>query len=47
MNLLLPIDLAVYYKNKSQIARVVTEQWVVDEVQCPNCNGNFEQYEAN
>ena len=47
MNLDLPIDLAKRYKSKSQIARVVTEAWVVTNITCPNCGSSLSEYPAN
>lgn len=37
MKLELPTQLAESYKNKSQIARVITESWVAENAYCPNC----------
>jgi type II restriction enzyme len=37
MNLRFDIDLAKNYKNNSQIARVLTESWVQENIYCPNC----------
>jgi len=47
MNLDLPIDLAKEYKSKSQIARVVTEAWVISNITCPNCGSSLRKYPAN
>lgn len=38
MNLNLPIQLADRYKSKSQIARIVTEAWVKNNLLCPSCS---------
>jgi len=40
MNLKFNSKLAEGYKSKSQIMRVLTEDWVKNEIFCPNC-GNF------
>ena len=37
MNLNFNIDLAEGYKSNSQIARVLTENWVKENSYCPNC----------
>lgn len=37
MNLNINIGLAEGYKSKSQIARVLTEDWVVNHMYCPCC----------
>ena len=37
MNLNFNIDLAGGYKSNSQIARVLTENWVKENSYCPNC----------
>lgn len=34
----LPVDLALGYKSPSQIARVVTEGWVSENLYCPSCD---------
>lgn len=40
MNLSFDISLSSNYENKSQIARILTENWVEKNIFCPNC-GNF------
>ena len=48
MNLDFSIELAQGYKSKSQIARVLTEDWVLSNSYCPNCgNSKLQSYEAN
>lgn len=48
MNLKLDILLANGYKNKSQIARIITENWVEDNSYCPCCGNNqLKSYENN
>ena len=47
MDLKLPIDLAIGYKSKSQIARVITEAWVLLKIRCPNCSDKLCEYPAN
>lgn len=37
MNLALNTELAHGYKSKSQIARLLTEDWVLNNSYCPNC----------
>ena len=37
MNLALNVNLAYGYKNNSQIARLLTENWVLNNCYCPNC----------
>ena len=48
MNLQFNIDRAENYTSNSQIARVLTENWVRENSYCPNC-GNFElnEFENN
>ena len=41
MNLDLPIEAAVGYKNRSQIARVLTEGWTQKNMYCPACTSNY------
>lgn len=37
MNLIFDKQLAIKYKNASQRARILTEQWVDESIFCPNC----------
>jgi len=39
--------LATQYKNQSQAIRVMTENWVKNEIFCPNCGTNIKNYENN
>ena len=42
------IELAKNYKSQSQIARILTEDWVLNNSYCPNCgNDNLNNYETN
>jgi len=41
------MHLADGYKSKSQIARVTTEAWVLQNVSCPNCDLPLNEYPAN
>lgn len=48
MNLQFDIDLAKSYKSNSQIARVLTESWVLRNIYCPNCGEvSLNEYENN
>ena len=47
MDLKLPVHLAKSYKSKSQIARVITEAWVVTNISCLNCEAALSEYPAN
>ena len=48
MNLKFDVELAKNYKSNSQIARVLTESWVKNNIYCPNCGGvPLEEYENN
>jgi len=48
MNLSFQIDLAQNYKNPSQRARVLTENWVSNHIYCPNCGHiNIDKYKNN
>jgi type II restriction enzyme len=47
MNLSLPMHLANNYTNQSQVARVTTEAWVVENILCPNCGGSLKEYSSN
>jgi type II restriction enzyme len=38
MNLQMNLELVKNYTSKSQIARVLTEDWVIQNIFCPNCN---------
>lgn len=41
MNLELPIEAAIGYKSRSQIARVLTEGWTQKNMYCPACTSNY------
>lgn len=47
MNLNLNTNLSDNYKNASQKARVLTESWVLNEIYCPNCGNNINEYDNN
>jgi len=47
MNLSLNIDLARPYNNNSQKARVLTENWMHQEIFCPSCGANICKYNNN
>ena len=48
MNLDFNTELAEGYKSKSQIARILTEDWVLNNSYCPNCGKNkLHNYETN
>jgi type II restriction enzyme len=47
MKLFLDKKLATGYKNKSQVARILTEDWVQKEIFCPNCGNKIESYANN
>lgn len=47
MNLNLDLKIANNYKNNSQVARIITEDWVLNQVFCPNCGGSIDGYENN
>lgn len=47
MNLAFDISLSERYKSKSQIARVLTEEWVDRNIFCPNCGNSLMNYENN
>ena len=48
MNLRFDIDLVKNYTNNSQIARVLTESWVLKNIYCPNCGeASLNEYENN
>lgn len=40
MNLSFDIELATRYKSNSQRVRVMSEQWVADNVYCPCCGNS-------
>ncbi|MGB0950046.1 MAG: DpnI domain-containing protein [Marinirhabdus sp.] len=41
MNLNFDLSLTKGYKSKSQIPRVLTENWVKNNGYCPNCNQHY------
>lgn len=47
MNLLLNPQIAKPYESNSQKARVMTENWVSNEVFCPNCGNYLKKFEDN
>lgn len=47
MNLNLNIKLAKNYHNKSQIIRVVSENWVKENAYCPNCGNSLVKFKNN
>lgn len=47
MKILLDNKISLPYKSNSQKIRVTTEQWVADEVFCPNCSNHINQFEGN
>ncbi|PID66124.1 MAG: restriction endonuclease [Gammaproteobacteria bacterium] len=48
MNLLFDTELSKNYKSNSQIARVLTEDWVLKNSYCPSCgNVSLDDYENN
>lgn len=47
MHLLLNKDLTAGYKSPSQKIRVLTEDWVNNEVFCPSCGARINRYENN
>ena len=47
MNLILNKDLAKDYSNLSQKARVMTEDWVLNEIYCPSCGTVIYSYINN
>jgi type II restriction enzyme len=44
MNLSLDKGLAIGYASQSQVARVLTEEWVRKEIFCPNCGHRISSY---
>jgi len=47
MNFALDVDLSKNYKSLSQKIRILTENWVYNEIFCPNCGSNVSEYENN
>lgn len=47
MNLSFDLSLAAQYTNQSQKIRVLTENWVKNEIFCPNCGSKIVDYENN
>ena len=48
MNLNFDINLAINYKSGSQIARILTENWVLRNSYCPRCgNIQLNEFENN
>lgn len=47
MNLQFDISLIKDYKNSSQIARILTEDWVGKNIFCPSCGSILSDYENN
>ena len=47
MKLFLDKNLALEYRSKSQIARVLTESWVNKEIFCPICGAEVKSYANN
>lgn len=47
MNLKFDRKLAQSYKNPSQIARILTENWASRELYCPQCGSSISEYENN
>ena len=47
MKLALDLKIAEKYKSKSQKIRILTESWVDDEIFCPACGTNVNNYENN
>lgn len=47
MNLSLNLELGKAYTSTSQKARVLTEGWVLEEVYCPSCGGEIDNYNNN
>ncbi len=47
MELTLDKNLAIKYTSQSQIARVLTESWVEQEIFCPNCGDRIKSYANN
>lgn len=47
MNLSFKNQLAEKYTNASQISRILTEAWVLNEIYCPSCGGPIINYPNN
>ena len=47
MDLFFDLSLAQNYKSKSQIARILTENWVSRNAYCPNCGNELTDFENN
>ncbi len=47
MNLILDKNLGAGYSSKAQKIRVISENWVLDQIYCPNCGGFISDYENN
>ena len=47
MHLKLDTSLAGKYKSKSQVIRIMTEDWVKNEIFCPNCGNFVNDFENN
>ena len=48
MNLNFNTDVTLNYSNNSQVARVLTETWVADNMYCPRCgNLNINHFPNN
>ena len=48
MHLLFNTSLAVNYHSQSQISRVLTENWVLENAYCPNCgNSKLNNFDNN
>jgi len=47
MNLLLDKNLGNNYYSKSQKIRIITENWVLNQIYCPNCGRIVSEYENN
>lgn len=47
MQLTFNANLATQYNNQSQVIRVLTEDWVKNEIFCPNCGSIISEYPNN
>jgi type II restriction enzyme len=47
MNLCFDFSLVELYKSNSQIARVLTENWIKTNVYCPSCGNDYLRQFAN